>query len=86
MVLAAQLGRHGQQLGLHGWSAYKFDMSGRWVENTGSVLGVSRTRLVEWLWSHENDWYYWGTAYSGGLSPDTSRTPTAPRVGTASWE
>lgn len=58
-----------------GGSAYKLDLGGRWVENTGSVLGVSRTRLVEWLWSHENDWYYLGTPYSHGFSLNTCLYP-----------
>ena len=65
-----------------GGSAYKLDVGGRWVENTGSVLGVSRTRLVEWLWSHENDWYYWGTPYSSGLSVDTCMYPN----GSPRWD
>ena len=65
-----------------GGSAYKLDAGGRWVENTGSVLGVSRTRLVEWLWSHENDWYYWGTPYSNGLSVDTCMYPN----GSPRWD
>lgn len=61
-------------------SAYKLDQSGRWVEDTGSVLNVSRKRLVEWLWSHEGDGYYIGTPYSSGFSIPTCTYPNgAPR-------
>lgn len=61
-------------------SAYKLGQNGRWVEDTGSVLNVSRKRLVEWLWSHENDGYYVGTPYSSGFSISTCTYPNgAPR-------
>ncbi|MDO4443470.1 MAG: hypothetical protein Q4B69_06295 [Slackia sp.] len=63
-----------------GGSAYKFDASGRWVEDTGKVLGVSRSRLVNWLLSHRYDGYYLGTPYSSGFSIDTCMHPNgAPR-------
>lgn len=61
-------------------TAYKFDQQGRWVSDTGSVLNVSRDRLVNWLWSHESDGYYVGTPYSSGFSIDTCTYPNgAPR-------
>lgn len=46
----------------------------------GTVLGVSRERLVNWLSSHENDRYYLGTRYSSGFSISTCMYPNgAPR-------
>lgn len=46
-----------------------FNASGVWVDTSGSVLGVSRQRLLEQLISHENDSYYLGTRYDTSLSP-----------------
>ena len=46
-----------------------FNASGVWVDVSGSVLGVSRQRLLEQLISHENDSYYLGTRYDTSLSP-----------------
>lgn len=46
-----------------------FNASGVWVDASGSVLGVSRQRLLEQLISHENDSYYLGTRYDTSLSP-----------------
>ena len=46
-----------------------FNASGVWVDTSGSVLGVSRLRLLEQLISHENDSYYLGTRYDTSLSP-----------------
>ena len=46
-----------------------FNASGVWVDASGSVLGVSRQRLLEQLISHENDPYYLGTRYDTSLSP-----------------
>lgn len=46
-----------------------FNASGVWVDTSGSVLGVSRQRLLEQLISHENDSYYLGTRYDMSLSP-----------------
>ena len=46
-----------------------FNASGVWVDASGSVLGVSRHRLLEQLISHENDSYYLGTRYDTSLSP-----------------
>lgn len=46
-----------------------FNASGVWVDTSGSVLGVSRHRLLEQLISHENDSYYLGTRYDTSLSP-----------------
>lgn len=61
-------------------TAYKLDSGGRWVEDTGKVLGVSRSRLVNWLLSHRYDGYYLGTPYSSGFSIDTCMYPSgAPR-------
>lgn len=46
-----------------------FNASGVWVDASGSVLGVSRQRLLEQLISHESDSYYLGTRYDTSLSP-----------------
>lgn len=46
-----------------------FNASGVWIDASGSVLGVSRQRLLEQLISHENDSYYLGTRYDTSLSP-----------------
>ena len=46
-----------------------FNASGVWVDTSGSVLGVSRQRLLEQLISHESDSYYLGTRYDTSLSP-----------------
>lgn len=46
-----------------------FNASGVWVDTSGSVLGVSRQRLLEQLISHENDSYYLDTRYDTSLSP-----------------
>lgn len=46
-----------------------FNALGVWVDASGSVLGVSRQRLLEQLISHENDSYYLGTRYDTSLSP-----------------
>ncbi len=46
-----------------------FNASGVWVDASGSVLGVSRQRLLEQLISHENDSYYLGTRYNTSLNP-----------------
>lgn len=46
-----------------------FNASGVWVDASGSVLGVSRQRLLEQLISHENDSYYLGTRYDTSLIP-----------------
>lgn len=46
-----------------------FNASGVWVDTSGSVLGVSRQRLLKQLISHENDSYYLGTRYNTSLNP-----------------
>ena len=51
--------------GIRSW----FNASGVWVDASGSVLGVSRQRLLEQLISHESDSYYLGTRYDTSLSP-----------------
>ena len=52
-----------------------FNASGVWVDTSGSVLGVSRQRLLEQLISHENDSYYLGTRYDTFLSPVSCTYP-----------
>lgn len=52
-----------------------FNASGMWVDASGSVLGVSRQRLLEQLISHENDSYYLGTRYDTSLSPVSCTYP-----------
>lgn len=52
-----------------------FNASGVWVDASGSVLGVSRQRLLEQLISHENDSYYLGTRYDTSLSPVSCTYP-----------
>ena len=52
-----------------------FNASGVWVDTSGSVLGVSRQRLLEQLISHENDSYYLGTRYDTSLSPVSCTYP-----------
>lgn len=52
-----------------------FNASGVWVDASGSVLGVSRQRLLEQLISHENDSYYLGTRYETSLSPVSCTYP-----------
>lgn len=52
-----------------------FNASGVWVDVSGSVLGVSRQRLLEQLISHENDSYYLGTRYDTSLSPVSCAYP-----------
>lgn len=52
-----------------------FNASGMWVDASGSVLGVSRQRLLEQLISHENDPYYLGTRYDTSLSPVSCTYP-----------
>ena len=52
-----------------------FNASGVWVDASGSVLGVSRQRLLEQLISHENDSYYLGTRYDTSLSPASCTYP-----------
>lgn len=52
-----------------------FNASGVWVDTSGSVLGVSRQRLLDQLISHENDSYYLGTRYDTSLSPVSCTYP-----------
>ena len=52
-----------------------FNASGVWVDASGSVLGVSRQRLLEQLISHENDSYYLGTRYDTSLTPANCTYP-----------
>lgn len=54
---------------------YYFNASGAWLNTSGSVLGVNRSSLVNWLMSHENDGYYRGTRYDTHLSQETCMYP-----------
>lgn len=54
---------------------YYFNASGAWLNTSGSVLGVNRSSLVNWLMSHENDVYYRGTRYDTHLSQETCMYP-----------
>ena len=54
---------------------YYFNASGAWLNTSGSVLGVNRSSLVNWLMSHENDGYYRGTPYDTHLSQETCMYP-----------
>lgn len=54
---------------------YYFNASGAWLNTSGSVLGVNRSSLVNWLLSHENDGYYRGTRYDTHLSQETCMYP-----------
>lgn len=54
---------------------YYFNASGAWLNTSGSVLGVNRSSLVNWLMSHENDSYYRGTRYDTHLSQETCMYP-----------
>ena len=54
---------------------YYFNASGTWLNTSGSVLGVNRSSLVNWLMSHENDGYYRGTRYDTHLSQETCMYP-----------
>ncbi len=61
---------------------YYFNASGAWLNTSGSVLGVNRSSLVNWLMSHENDGYYRGTRYDTHLSQETCMYPK----GDARWD
>lgn len=54
---------------------YYFNASGAWLNTSGSVFGVNRSSLVNWLMSHENDGYYRGTRYDTHLSQETCMYP-----------
>lgn len=54
---------------------YYFTASGAWLNTSGSVLGVNRSSLVNWLMSHENDGYYRGTRYDTRVSQETCMYP-----------
>lgn len=54
---------------------YYFNASGAWLNTSGSVLGVNRSSLVNWLMSHGNDGYYRGTRYDTHLSQETCMYP-----------
>lgn len=54
---------------------YYFNASGAWLNTSGSVLGVNRSSLVNWLMSHENDGYYRGTRYDTHLSQESCMYP-----------
>ena len=54
---------------------YYFNASGAWLNTSGSVLGVNRSSLVNWLMSHENDGYYRGTRYDTHLSQESCMHP-----------
>lgn len=54
---------------------YYFNASGEWLNTFGSVLGVNRSSLVNWLMSHENDGYYCGTRYDTRVSQETCMYP-----------
>lgn len=54
---------------------YYFNASGAWLNTSGSVLGVNRSSLVNWLMSHENDGYYRETRYDTHLSQETCMYP-----------
>lgn len=54
---------------------YYFNASGAWLNTSGSVLGVNRSSLVNWLMSHENDGYYRGARYDTHLSQETCMYP-----------